>query len=248
MFGKRLAAATRFYESKAEKVPVSLARLNRWINAALEVASVTLVGVDLLRDRSNAVELLSKREDIIVVPVYSSGKFVLQLNALVYEAASRAADRILFASVGYPLTKAITEQLAAHMDTRTLVTGARMPEHDFFPQTRAFPADGNTIPWNTLALWNCHKLATTGFALVGDSPYEPGNAGVEELATAAVLQTICSADCKVVSVAGVPPRDTTGWNSDRRERHLQKMVSKRERPAAQLKKAGLSAPLVAHID
>lgn len=56
--------------------------------------------------------------------------------------------------------------LLDHFDADTLVAGWAMEGHRFVEGEQRL--DGRTTPWNTLALWDTHKLGLLGFPLIGD--------------------------------------------------------------------------------
>ena len=124
---------------------------------------------------------------------------------------------------------------------------------------------GRTAPWNTCALWDVPKLALTGFHLVSEGlhPDDDGSsdgdgggdggwcAGVEEVATIAVLQRVLSprrARAKLVALPGMVSWATEDFGDDanQREWHERKMESKCARAKRQLDLLGLSDGVVIH--
>jgi len=130
------------------------------------------------------------------------------------------------------------------MNEETLVVGAALEGHNL--QTGEVEGNGRTVPWNTLSLWNLNYLARTGFPLIGDNPFKPENAGVEELTAIALLQRLYSVQAKLVAIPGVKWQ-TDDFDPKRLERHRQKMQSKIERPQQQMKILDIPTPTIIHI-
>ena len=193
-----------------------------------------------------------------VVPVTPWGKFVPALNALVGWAAtttmpggSVGASRILFASAETSVTPSSVKILIDAVDDDTLVAGCALPGHDYKESGGEVPLTGRTTPWNTCAVWNLGKLATTGFPLVAEGLHvqedgTPGPAGVEEASTIAILQRTMprgTAVAKLVRVPGV--KWEVNWDDEGRRRwHESKMRSKVERAAVHLKTLGLEGTVL----
>ena len=151
----------------------------------------------------------------------------------------------------------VAETEEPKLSNSTLVVGALLQGHDYqkkaeregSPEEKAIQKvelNGRTTPWNTLAVWNLRKLATTGFLLLSEgyltsSDDEPSY-GVEEVIAIALLQKLLgpdSAKAKLVPIPGV------NWESDfsdpeRRLWHQAKMESKLSRAARQMKIAKLT--------
>ncbi|KAL7564490.1 hypothetical protein ACA910_017651 [Epithemia clementina (nom. ined.)] len=163
------------------------------------------------------------------------------------------------------------------LDNSTLVVGARLTGHDYRSSRadqrqeeeqvqqqpdgntvadnaqvgatipRVVELNGRTTPWNTLAVWNLRKLATTGFLLLSEgyltsSDKEPSY-GVEEVVTIALLQQLLgkeNAVAKLVPVPGVDWDANFGADVDRQQWHESKMESKLTRAARQMELTKLS--------
>ena len=191
-----------------------------------------------------------------VVPVTPWGKFVPALNALVSWAATTAdgASYIMFASAETSVTPSSVQILIDAVDDDTLVAGCALPGHDYREDSgggEEVPLTGRTTPWNTCAVWNLRKLATTGFALVAEGLHvqedgTQGPAGVEEASTIAILQRTMprgEAVAKLVRVPGVTWE--VDWDDEERRRwHEGKMRSKVERAAVHLKTLGLDGTVL----
>ena len=242
----KIAIGTRFWGLDPEK---DLPRLAAWTEGALSVSSLVFVAVNVDADKTETIKFLREKfPSITVIPVTPWGKFVMPLNALVLAAIGSGADSILFASAEFPPSKQVVDGLAFYLTKSTLVVGARLPEHDFNEALNE-NANGKQVPWNAYSLWNLKILALTGFLLIGDSPFDPDNAGVEELTTIATLQylTYNRADAILLAVDGIPGEwDTRGWSAARHVAHEKKMASKVERPAAQMKCLGPNLKAVVH--
>ena len=192
-----------------------------------------------------------------VVPVAPWGRFVPALNALVSWAATApvpdgGASRIMFASAETSVTPSSVQILLDHVDDdHTLVAGCALPGHDYREGGGEVPLTGRTTPWNTCAVWNLRKLATTGFPLVAEGLHAqedgtPGPGGVEEASTIAILQRTLprgTAVAKLVKVPGV--KWEVDWDDEERRRwHESKMRSKVERAAVHLKTLGLEGTVL----
>lgn len=237
----KLAIGTRFWGvDRARDFP----RIRAFIQNAKHVGQV-LVAVNAAEDK---IETINAFPDVAFA-VTPWGKFVQPLNALILRAISGGANHLLLASAEFPPTADQTQGLMNHMDKDTLVVGAAFAEHEFQKGVVVF-GTGTTVPWNTFALWNLAELGKLGVPLVGDAPFNPKMAGVEELATIAIYQKLWPGlQAKVVKVLGVGGEwNTEGWDTDRLEKHRQKIQSKKDRPTAQLDHLGLSgSTLIIHI-
>lgn len=218
------------------------------------------------RQASNADESAGSTGSALicdVVPVTPWGKFVPALNALVGWAAALpggGAGRILFASAETTLAPASVALLLGHVDDGTLVAGCALPGHDYHEETTSttgtVPLTGRTTPWNTCAIWNVPKLATTGFPLVAEGLHwqqggeegtlAPGPSGVEEASAIALLQRTLPAGTAVAKLVRVPGVQwEVDWeDAERREWHERKMRSKTERAAVHLRTLGLEGTVL----
>ena len=204
---------------------------------------------------------------IVVLPVTPWGRFVPALNAIVSHCADAGVRRLLVASAEVRLSRGGMDALVAKFDDHgdeggceTLVVGAALRGHDYRGGCGGghdeagveVALTGRTTPWNTCALWDVPKLSLTGFLLVSEGLHPPeGAAGVEEVATIAVLQRILSprrARAKLVALSG----NMVSWEEDfdndagRREWHEKKMESKVSRARRQLELLGLYDGVVMH--
>lgn len=246
---KKIVVASRFFEQTSEKLSI----IQKF--ATISCASFnTLVAINTATDKTDSEAYLETNFPGVAVPVTPWGKFVQPLNALVMLTAEKhGADYLLLASAEFPPTPEQADRLLQHMDDRTLVVGARFSEHkrvDEKPITGKVPCDGSTTPWNTFALWNMKHLSKIGFPLMGDSPYDRSQAGVEEAVTIGVYQRMFPGNCeaKVVPVPGIGGVwNTEGWSAERHTKHAQKMASKVSRPANQLLMMGIPAGHVIHL-
>ena len=244
--------------------------------------------VDLVRTARDRVAASGATDDVVppvvlrVLPVQPWGRFAPALNALVSWACNSAAEsasaasgsasasgvkrhraQILFASAETTASAAAVQALREQLDDdgETLVAGLVLPGHDYMGYNVETALNGRTTPWNTLALWDLHKLALTGFQLVseglvavGDDDENPPKmiAGVEEAAAIAVLQKLLGADrakAKLVRVSdggGVDWDRTFGGDRARQEWHERKMESKVSRAAKQLQMLGGLTGVVLH--
>eukprot|EP00522_Entomoneis_paludosa_P010612 CAMPEP_0172452480 /NCGR_PEP_ID=MMETSP1065-20121228/10127_1 /TAXON_ID=265537 /ORGANISM="Amphiprora paludosa, Strain CCMP125" /LENGTH=771 /DNA_ID=CAMNT_0013204539 /DNA_START=114 /DNA_END=2429 /DNA_ORIENTATION=- len=161
--------------------------------------------------------------------------------------------------VGGAFPRLRTSKLAPEppkLDISTLVAGALLPGHDYQSKTERDGSDdekavqkvelnGRTTPWNTLAVWNLRKLATTGFLLLSEgfltSTEEDPSYGVEEVVTIALLQKLLGQEEAVAKLVPVPgiTWDAEFADPERQLWHQTKMESKLSRAARQMKIAKL---------
>ena len=209
------------------------------------------------------------------LPVTPWGHFVPALNALIGYAAGQSDDNragyILFVSAETSANRQSIQSLLHHMvhnpntESETLVVGARLSGHDYKQQSvddearkdtedagkactpQVVELNGRTTPWNTLALWNLRKLATTGFLLISDGHLTSAGTdpsyGVEEVITIALLQQLLGKEravAKLVPVPGVSWDANFGADPDRQKWHESKMESKKSRAARQMEIMKLS--------
>jgi len=131
---------------------------------------------------------------IEIVKVSPWGNFIPALNALVSWAAISTLEvsspLLLFISAETQLTVTAVESLCSHIDSNTLVVGARLQGHDHKASSGeigekeldktengiTIALNGRTTPWNTAAVWNLRKLSLSGFPLVAEGlvPSEDG--------------------------------------------------------------------------
>lgn len=236
----KIAVGTRFWGVNTEK---DFPRISSFIEAGKKIGDV-FVAVNAAEDKIGTLEMFPE----VAFPVNPWGKFVAPLNAIVMNAALARADYLLLASAEFAPTQEQVDALATEMDENTLVVGATFADHEFFPG-ETVGGTGTTVPWNTFALWDTERLSRIGFPLVGDAPFDPKQAGVEEVVTIALFQAFWdNLEAKLVRVAGLGGEwNTNGWSEDRLAKHAAKIESKKVRPAAQLARLCLRPPTVIHI-
>ena len=236
----KIAIGTRFWGVNTEK---DSPRISSFIEAGKKIGDV-FVAVNAAKDKIGTLEMFPE----VAFPVTPWGKFVMPLNALVLKAALAGANHLLLASAEFAPTEDQVDHLLQHMGGGSLVAGAKFAEHEFHPGEEV-EGTGTTVPWNTFALWNLETLSRIGFPLVGDSPLDPAQAGVEEVATIATFQSIWhNQKAYLVRTPEIGGEwNTTGWSDDRLAKHMTKIESKKTRPAKQLGVANLAPPTVIHI-
>ena len=247
----QIAVGTRFFE----KDPIKVERVVYFVRKAREIAPNVLVAVNVDADRTDAVNAVNSLglEGISAFPVTPWGKFVMPLNALIIKACEAGASHLLLASVEVAdsLTKENVEQLSAPMTNGILVVGAAMEGHNVKSSQgkdlSVADADGCSIPWNTLALWNLKYLQRFGFPLIGDALFDPKQAGVEEVSAIALYQKVYPELQALLMVLPGMKWDTADLDEERRKKHEAKMASKVSRPAAQMAKLGIKHPFVRHL-
>lgn len=190
----------------------------------------------ILLTKTNAPkEKLSQRPpQIEIIPVTPWRSFCPALNALVSYAKVNDYEKIGFVSAEVQASSETIDKLSTYLDGNddTLMAGAALPGHLYEANTLQ-ALGGRTCPWNTLAIWNVRKLALVGFPLVSDMP---PSAGIEEVATVAILQSLIGRDeakCKLVNLSGIS-WDEGFQDPERKAWHEQKMASKAQRAESQL--------------
>ncbi len=229
---------TRIHSASASSSP-DLSQLGNWCKAALEYADTVIVATDdsLIGRIRRIIAPLGERARALHVSPWQG--FAVPLNAIVAEASSLGGDRLLLQSLEICVPPSEVQKLHAHLTKNTLVVGAKLL--DTHGGGRGIqPLDGQTSPWNTLALWDLEKLHVTGFLGVSSGllPGVPG--GMEEVSTISLLQHLFPdrAAAKLVNLSGIGW--TTAWNDEKRiHYHNKKMLTKRDRGEIQLQYLGV---------
>lgn len=239
----KTALGIRFYEENPDK----LKELEKLVREAEKSVDLVYVVINGELDKTGAYEYINSlhlpKTKTFLMNFW--GKFTPALNAVVYNTTLEHCTHLFFCSPEVGIDSKVFNQLLAHMDDETLVVGARFDGQEFKPGINI--GTGLSIPWNTLCVWNLHFLQRTGFLLVGDAPFDPVSAGIEELTTCAVQQKLYpNLKIKLVDIPGIE------WNTEklgekRKKLHLKKLETKYERGQKQLEFMQLDAPKVMHI-
>ncbi|GAX26822.1 hypothetical protein FisN_9Lh090 [Fistulifera solaris] len=253
----KVVVATRLHLGNALTAPTDLAtKITSFHNICQTSCqgAVGIIAVDATPKIANynLVDAVSQicaevDERIHVLPVTPWGEFVSALNALVIYARKRLqADRILFLSAETVADHNDIQELLSHLTPDTLVVGGRLPGHAVRGECVTL-LSGTTSPWNTLAVWNLHKLSLTGFQLVSDGlltdDKEEPSFGVEEVVAIALLQKLLgteNAKAKLVSLKHVDWQVDSFNDPERRKWQEEKMKSKEIRAQRQLDLTGLA--------
>ena len=237
----KLAIGTRFFEANPQRAGV----IEDFVKRSSDCAERILVAINTEADKIGTLDNPKiKGPGIEVFAVTPWGKLVTPLNALILKAKLSGAEYFLSASSEMVFAREQVQSLFNHMGETTLVVGAALEGHNL--QTGDVLGNGRTVPWNTFALWNLDYLARTGFLLIGDNPFDPTNAGVEELSVVALLQHLYGVKAKLVAIPGIKWR-TDDFDPERLKKHEQKMQSKIERPQQQMEILNIPAPIIIHI-
>lgn len=237
-----IAIGTRFWSKNPDRAK----DIENFVERAKACVKQVFVAVNTEEDEIGTIK--NENLNIPGVSVFGVtpwGKFVPALNAIVIKATLAGAKMLLLASVEINILPEHLLQLKGNMDSTTLVVGAALPGHDLKKGEQI--GNGITTPWNTLSLWNLKYLSRIGFPLIGDALFYQKCAGIEEVSTIAVFQRIYPfLKAKLVEIPGIE------WNidhfdSERMEKHLQKMESKFERAELQMQILALPSPLIIHI-
>jgi hypothetical protein len=243
----RLAVGTRIHGTHHTR-EVDLGNLAGWCASALEGADIVLLAVDTQncgRVRAITTSFGARVEVIHVSPWHG---VCGPLNALVARACQLEASHLLLRSLEIDIEPDDLLILRTHATPNTLVVGARVDaSHGGVPGTKTL--DGQTSPWNTLALWNLATLGLTGFLAISDGLHTPESSGVEEVATISLLQALQPLNTHAVLVRLPGLRWHTRWEDlGRRRWQATKMTTKRERSRQQLKLLGLPGGLVTILE
>lgn len=249
-----IAIGTRYWNEKENSSPD---KIRAFVDKASEITDLVIVAVNVAKDKSNTIEALTKEKNdrLVIVPVQPWG-FASAMNALVYEARIRSQKFLLSQSVEVRLEKENLKNMMAEMDDNTLCVGTRMEGHDFhsaeISEEVEVKANGCTIPWNTCKILNLKHYQVFGFPLITDAPYDPSQAGVEELCADSLAQHMLSKPenrlkIKMIEIEGMKWETDFGGDPERQKAHERKMRLKIERPETQLALTKLPPATVIHI-
>lgn len=248
---KGLAIATRVFDNREGSSPQKFIDLAK---RSSKMAELVIMAVNTAEDKSGALEALKGLglNNLMVIAVTPWVKFVQAMNVIVDTAAHAGMKYLLSSSAEIAIDMNGIHLLMNYMVDDTLCVGARMKEHEFQANTTV-EGTGTTIPWNTCCLWKLENFALEGFPLAGDAPFDPTRklAGVEELTAIARMQANPTfgkvSKAKLVEVPGIVWHTDFSDDPARKVQHLQKLASKRERPAEQLRRLGYKPPIIEHI-
>lgn len=182
------------------------------------------------------------------------------LNGILFRAGRDfGIEQTLIMSPECIVPESVLQALVAEYNQATsLAVGPVLPGHQFQPGKHE--AHGSIIPWNQCSLVNIRMVMEAGgFSMAGDSPWDPDNAGVEEITTYASIQharggsaratvTLIQTPESVQVVQGhITANEPTRaiWNST--DNIFGKLNTKDSRPAAQMAKLpGLRPARVIH--
>jgi hypothetical protein len=238
----KTALGIRFYDSD----PARLASLEAFIRRFLSSFQLQMicVAVNCDEDHTGAADYLENLSlpRTKIIRINGGGRFTPALNAIAHTAAMEDCTHVLFCSPEINLTETAVIELQTRADDLTLVAGARLPGHDFYQGTHW--GRGDSIPWNTLALWNLKFLLRTGFSLIGDFALDPHQAGVEEFATCAILQKLYPGlKVNLLDIPGIS-WDIDDLSPERKKRHTEKLATKNIRVDTQVRFMGFDASAV----
>ncbi|WOE70858.1 hypothetical protein RZR97_04615 [Hydrogenimonas thermophila] len=235
--------ATRLHTSN-EAVPIDPEQIKAWCQNVLSYSDLLIVVVDNRYFQRVGKMLMRFGNRVKLFHIHPWIGYTQPLNMIIEKALSVGATKLLFQSIEVTALPEDIKSLERHLDSNTLVVGAKLHEMHGHVNEKV-ELTGWTTPWNTLALWNLEKLGLTGFLTVssGNLPGIPG--GVEEVVTISLLQTLhpYSMDAKMIELKSVVWN--TQWSCKEREAyHAAKMASKNERAEKQLRALGISPGFV----
>jgi hypothetical protein len=227
---------------------LNLDHLAEWCRGALEGAEAVVLAVDSANLEQTRAITAPLGPLVNVIHVSPWDGFSGPLNALVAHSARLGATHLLLRSLEIEITVEDFRTLLDHADTNTLVVGAQLDgEHGGAPGVK--PLDGLTTPWNTLALWNVATLCLTGFLSVSDGLHAPHVAGVEEVVTISLLQSLRPKETRAVLLRLPRIRWHTRWSNILRQQHHDlKLTTKVARSEAQLDRLGIPRGSVIVLD
>lgn len=249
-------------------------------------AADVLIAINIREDAGTIAACKAAGVKAYFMPIENWGKFVPSLNAMLYETYQREVSCILYASAEFPVQQVVVDHMLAvysmegygKWDTAPplsqayvyadqssgnspLVVGAAFGEHSFErSDSDVFKiidgANGNQIPWNTMAMWNVKRLMShCGFPSSGDWPTDPKMAGVEEFDVLALAcnngipQESPAVLLRIPEFDGYKSWNTDGWDTVRHADHAKKIASKIARPHFRCEQMGwVIGPYVIHID
>lgn len=162
-------SATRlhFPEGTAAIPEVSVQHLKSYAVSTRNLGIAATVAVNCLQaEVTKIIAEAAPGVDVKVLHVPVWGAFVPALNTLLGEAQRRSIKYILYQSLEVLCTPSVLTKLLDHFTPDTLVVGPVLDGHVF--EAGEQPLNGQTTPWNTLALWSTRKLGLTGFLNIAD--------------------------------------------------------------------------------
>lgn len=253
-----LLVVTRVHMKEASKMP-DPQNIVEFVKNSQLYATKILVCVGAADSRNietyvnDAINLLTTQnlnEKVTFLPVHPWGYFVSSLNVAIRYAQDNDCSRIAFQSVEFKISDEAVRTLlriSTSMET-VLVVGPEMNGHIFSEGFNA--VTGRSIPWNTFAIWNVAHLSVTGFPMIGDGTASDRKiGGVEEVSTINLLQMV---DPLLQAVLVRSSHSGFEWSThfddpERRSWHENKMNSKNDRPAKQMKIANIKDGTVQHL-
>lgn len=149
------------------------------------------------------------------------------LNGAIYFAKQNGCGQLLVQSLEVTTDAPSLRQLSERVTSEVLVAGAKLtPSHGKVVGLRRLHAD--SIPWNTLAIWNVELLSLVGFSPMSDEASP--QSGMEEVVPISLLKKLMPerAQCLLLSLPGV------SWTPTRDGSWVQKMKTKNLRARAQV--------------
>lgn len=248
----KLAIGLRIYEKSRE----ALAKKMRFLEQVpWNLVEKVFVAVNVEKDQSGALDYFKtvladpRVEAFPVQPWFKIG--LPALNAMVHKAAAERFDYLWFVSTRLVLNEYIAKTLLKYLgdsqgDTsksRPSVVGAQMPGHNFEEEEdwelgeeeiEIYCANGETVPYNTCAIWDLQYLYPVGFLPISEMPTDPEMAGVEEVATILLQGFLFNTHARTLLIRDIQ-QQTAHWDEDRKDRHEKIISSKLSRPEGQKK-------------
>lgn len=245
----KLAIGLRVYEKNQEALIKKMRFLR---HVPWNLVEKVFVAVNVEKDQSEALQYFNvvladpRVEAFPVQPWFKIG--LPALNAMVHKAAAEQFDYLWFVSTRLILNEKIAKTLLQYIvenpgdssSSRPSVVGAEMPGHGFEEEdwepreeeVENYEVNGETVPYNTCAIWHLPYLYPIGFLSIGEMPRDPEMAGVEEMATIKLQGALFDTHARVLKIQEIQEQ-TSHWDEERKERHEKIISSKTERSARQ---------------
>lgn len=257
----KLAIGLRVYEKSREALVQKMRFLE---NVPWGIVEKVFVAVNVEKDRSDALEYFKmdladpRVEAFPVQPWFKTG--VPALNAIIHKATAEGLTHIWFVSTRLVINENIASILLGQVLDKSdydflqgfkgpSVVGAVMPGHHFQSASSGssvmYEVNGETVPYNTCAVWDLKYLYPIGFLPVSEMPIDTELAGVEEAATILIQKKLFYTHARTVLIPDIVYQ-TGHWDEERKERNKQIVSTKDRRVYAQrqLLDPGGYAPLL----
>ena len=148
--------ATRLHTSN-EAVPIDPEQIKAWCQNVLSYSDLLIIVVDNRYFQRVGKMLMRFGNRVKLFHIHPWIGYTQPLNMIIEKALSVGATKLLFQSIEVTALPEDIKSLERHLDSNTLVVGAKLHEMHGHVNEKV-ELTGWTTPWNTLALWNLEKL------------------------------------------------------------------------------------------